>query len=138
MDYSQARNIIVGMVVDVWDSSLPIEYPNKILKPLPSADQSWGRLTVFHDEFKQSTVSDSSRKKRYDRKGNFILQIFTKLNNGLSDSDLISQSFVDNFEGATDESGEIWFKNAQIREVGETDAHYQVNFICNFSYTHIK
>lgn len=138
MEYDEARDIIIGMVIDNWDSSNPIEYQNKKLKPLPTADETWARVNIFHNPFALSSLADSSSMRRFNRSGNLIIQIFTPFNTGMGDSDTLTKIFVDLFEGKTDSSGQIWFRGAYIREIGNKDSHYQVNFICEFQYSQVK
>jgi len=137
-ELAEARDIINNMVTAAWDTNNPIEYQDKILDPLPSADECWGRVTIKHNLFGQASFADGTGKKRFDRSGSLIIQVFTPPNDGLTKSDQITLSLLDAFEGKTDSAGAIWFRESYINEVGISGAHYQANFITSFYYTHIK
>lgn len=135
--YAQARDDILTMVKTVWDTTgLTMVYDDVAGEP-PAGATSWARSTIRHNEGRQTTLADAEGKKRFERTGLLIVQIFTPSGEGLSSADDLAKVISDAFEGQTSPRG-VWFKNVRVNEVGPSGNWYQVNVVVEFQYDEVK
>ncbi len=124
---SQAKEAIYGAFKSGWSN--PYYFDNEVVE---TEDGNWARLTVRHSTSNQETLGPVGNRK-FQRNGNVIVQLFTKLGEATDDVDSLSATIRAIFEGKTI-SG-VNFSSVNVREIGPSGAWYQTNIEAPFNYT---
>lgn len=95
-------------------------------------NRSWVRPTVRHATGGQASLSGEDGTRRWKRAGTFIIQVFTLVGGGASESDALAGSLERYFEGIR--SSPVWYRNIRAIEVGKDGSYVQVNFMAEFEY----
>lgn len=99
----------------------------------PPDDQAWMRFTVRHTVMGQETLGGEGNRK-FRRLGIAVTQIFTPIDQGVSEADTLAQLVKNVFEGVRLTGTTVRFLDVQIIEVGPENKWYQVNVEANFEY----
>ena len=99
--------------------------------PAPQKGAPWVRLVVRHQTSKQDTLGRKGKRK-WQRRGMILIQVFTPSNEGRSESDAIVESLRGIYEGVTF-SG-VTCDNFIPRESGVVDDEYMVVVDVPFAY----
>lgn len=126
-----------------WTPNL-CAYPNQDFT-LPALSVVWARWRCQHATGNQSSLSTVIGKKRWERGGNLIIQVFTPLNASELSAYDTSEIVVGAYEGKRTPSG-VWFRNVRVQEVNKDIAGgitanvsgwIQRNVIADFLYGQI-
>lgn len=115
-------------------STVERRYDGKDSHTPPDVQSSWIYATVRHASGGQAALAGAGGVRRWNRAGTLIVQCFAPLNKkGREVAMSIAVALRDHIQ-SLQTSGGVWFTNATFREVGVSDAWYQVNFSATFSY----
>lgn len=122
-----------GKTVMYWDSKQAVPTTNDG----DSNPDAWARIIVQHSLSNQASLANRSGQRRFTRMGLVTVQIFTPLGTGLSIADKMYRIVIDAFEGKAT-SGNVWFRNVRLNEIGPSGSWFQSNVIAEFEYDEIK
>lgn len=104
----------------------------------PDANVSWVYASVRHAAGSQGSLAGADGSRRWNRQGTLIVQCFVPLHlTGRDGAMAIAAALQNSIQRLHTPHG-VWFTNATLREVGVSDAWYQVNFSATFSYDDIN
>lgn len=123
-----------GPVQLIFDDT-PGSVPSSVsaVQPPPT----WARVRVQHSTGRQASLSGSTGKRRWERTGFLLVQLFTPLFGGQVLADEIASIILNAFEGYSTSSG-VWFRNARMNEIGKDGAWLQTNILVDFQYDEVK
>jgi hypothetical protein len=130
-----AREVIYQKWVDDWGATSLFTFDNE--KYNPPSGSAWARVGVRHRGSALESIGGAGNN-NYQRTGVLFVQVFTPIDQGVSEADSLSQAARAIFEGITLSNNAIRFNNAVIREVGSDGSWYQVNVECEFQYDERK
>lgn len=144
--YDSARDEILGLFNEYWGAQTPavnggqavdVLWPGVSSDP-PLADKPFARISVQHSTSNQSTFGETGGR-RFRRAGLVIVQVFAPISagGGVALAERLAMIARDTYEGKGTPSG-IWFRNAQIREIGATETWLQFNVVVEFIYDEQK
>ncbi len=143
--FEEAIDIILAIFKTAWDAGATnptlVDYQN--VKPAnnvtlpPDTNLSWARVTIQHQDGRQSSLSGALGVKRFDRDGLLTVQIFVPAGEGLSEAHTLSKIVADAYEGVAGNNG-IWFRNVRVNEIGPDGDWFQTNILIDFTYDEIK
>lgn len=137
---TEARDDMLKMVRDAWlaggyaDANLI--YDDKE-GSIPATQTTWARVTVRHEEGRQSSLSGGLGSQKYLRTGTLFVQIFEPSGEGLSSIDLSAKIIMDAFEGKASPNG-VWFRNVTFQEIGPDGNFFNGNVTIDFEYDELK
>lgn len=136
--YEEAVDQMLGILVAVWDPSIPIFYENSDKeKPSGTQDEKYLRAFVRHVMNPNRTLSGGVGSTLYERSGTLTFHVHTPIGKGLQLSYALCKVLTDAYESKTT-SGGVWFRNARVKEVGRTDNSFQSNVLIDFNYHELK
>lgn len=148
--YNAARDAINLQFYTDWQALAPAQN-NSVEPPVrwmgddsgnnPDPAQPWAWITILHGPSFQDTLGpDAAGGRSFQRTGTVTIQIFAPLSRGqgLTQAEALAIIARNAFEGRTAGSGEIWFRNVAIQEVGADGAWFQVNVVADFLYDELK
>jgi hypothetical protein len=136
MNYSEARDEMLAVFNAAWQAeSLPVVWSD-LPSEIPSTQTPWARVTIRHSTSNQSSLSGASGAKMWDRMGTLWVQIFTPIGGGNVEGYRLAQLVTNAFQAA--KSGEVWFRNSRINEVGSDGAFEQINVLTDFLYNDVR
>lgn len=146
----EARDYILDKFKAAWDANAgqfnggtvpDVEWPNVPISEddkghMSKGNKPWARVRVQHNSGEQRTLAEKPNR-RFTRRGLVTVQVFAPAGKrGLVTGDRLGNVALDAFEG--EETGDVWFRNAVLREVGVDGAWYQVNVVAEFEYDATK
>lgn len=135
--FQVAKDEILGLFKTAWDTTgYEAIYENVGDDPPGSADP-WARATLRHFAGGQASLANDNGRRRWEREGNIVIQIFVPAGDGLSEAYDLAKIVADAYEGAATAS-QVWFRNVRIQEVGPDKSWFQVNVIADFTYDEVK
>lgn len=147
LTFTQARDEILTVFKTAWDAGIEttgkvVIYPdakNQVPKTndADSNPNLWARVSVVHDTGRQATLGGIGNR-LFQREGSVTVQVFTPIGTGLSIADKVYKIVVDAFEGKTSASGNVWFRNVRVNEIGPEGTWFQANIIADFEYDEQK
>jgi hypothetical protein len=137
LTYFEARREILVLFKAAWDPTghAAIFQDTKDDKPVGVAP--YAKVFINHFDGGQGSLTGSDGTSVFDRVGTLLVQIFTPPGDGLSLAYALGKILSDAYEGKATPGG-VWFRNAQIKEIGADGAYQQLNFLVDFEYTEIK
>ena len=81
------------------------------------ADSAWVRLAIRHNFGGQETIGSEGNRK-FERRGNFIVSIYTACNNGTQEADNLVQGVLDILDGKRVPGTTVRFNNVIPTEIG--------------------
>lgn len=101
----------------------------------PDPTKPWAEVVVRHVTGVQSTLSQDTGKRRFEKGGVVTVAVYAPLGavGGLGTGELLVEVAKKAFEGKATANG-VWFRNARIVEVGHDRAWYHWNVIADFVY----
>ena len=139
-----ARDEILGRLKSVVDGLTSPPGPLKVIwddkkdqPPRANPTESWARALVQHTTGRQASLSGATGRKRWERGGFLIVQLFTPALEGQNLADELGSIIRGAFEGYSTPSG-VWFRNPRINEVGQDGAWLQTNIFVDFLYDEVK
>jgi hypothetical protein len=141
MNRVTARDTIAEVINDAWSADasttgLALLWDDVTgEKPGEDADGNalpYGRCSIRHLTAEQETLGGPGVRK-HQIEGIVTVQIFTPYGDGQGLADLIAQVLIDATRNVR--VGELWFLEAQAREVGQSGPWSQTNFQASFRYT---
>ena len=144
-DIATAKDDIAKIFYDAWiadsiSQDIKVYFDKKDDDvSLKNGSSSWARFTIKHFDggFSRQSLTDSGRKKSYQRDGVVIIGIFTPIGEGVTLDSSLASIAMGAFEGKTTPNG-VWFRSARFNEVGVSNAWFQTNVKVNFNYSEIK
>lgn len=133
-----AAREMVARFRDVWNPR-PCDFPG-VKFQLPAETVTWARWRIQHSGGGQTSLAGYDGKRRFDKVGNIIIQVFTPLQGGAIVSYDAAQLAVNAYEGKTTPSG-IWFRSVRPDELldsEQTGTWWQINVVAEFLYDQIK
>ncbi len=150
LSQTQARDQIATLVKTATDAIAafgvnPDESENVIWddtrRDIPSEESppaTWARVTVRHLTSEQASLSDEAGVRRYTRRGQVTVQIFTPLKgDGLVAADSIASAIQGAFLGVSTPNG-VWFRSVRTNEVGIDGSWFQTNVLAEFQYDEVR
>ena len=144
----EARDYILAKFKAKWDADTPaltgdasvpaVEWPNiePPQPPLSAGNKPWARITVRHSRGSQRSFGEAPNR-RFTRTGVVTVQVFVPAaKRGLVTGDRLGNVALSAFEG--EESGDVWFRDAVLTEVGVDGNWYQMNATATFEYDVLK
>lgn len=130
---SEAKIAINDRFIAEWEGKTPYTIDNdEFLEP---ENVAWTRLTVRNIGGGQSSLGRIGNR-RYDRKGIIVVSVFTPVEQGTSEADLLAQAALVLFEGTR--FGGVTVNDGVVKEVGAKNTWYQEVMTAEFSYDEIK
>lgn len=126
-----------------WSPRLA-DYPNQDFN-IPALSVVWARWRCQHATGDQSSLATVNGKRRWNRGGNVIVQVFTPLNASELSAYDTAEIVVRAYEGKTTPSG-VWFRNVRVQEANKdisggiaanVSGWIQRNVIADFLYNQI-
>lgn len=130
---SEAKIAITDRFIAEWEGKTIYTTENEGFTE-PEKD-TWVRLTVRNIGGGGVSMGRVGNR-RYDRKGIIVVSIYTSVEQGTSEADLLAQDALVLFEG-TRFNG-VTVNDGVINEVGADDTWYQINMKAEFEYYEIK
>lgn len=134
--FAQAMREIEALMRNAWPYKVAWPGTNFDTKKDVTAKDTWARYTIQHNFGDQSSLSDTLGKRRFNKEGNLIIQVFTPLNKGVISAYDAAEIVVKAYEGKSTPSG-VWFRNVRINEVPSEGSWEQINVIVDFIYDQI-
>ena len=107
-------------------------------RDIPDAGATWARVTIRHLTSEQASLSDDAGVRRYTRRGQVVVQIFTPLKgDGLVAADSIASAIQGAFLGVSTPNG-VWFRSVRTNEVGIDGSWFQTNVLAEFQYDEVR
>jgi hypothetical protein len=133
-----ARETIYQRFVDQWGTTTPYVFDNEAYSA--PVESPWVRIAVRHAVSTLETIGGIGvgGVNTFQRTGIVFAQVFTPLDQGLYQADVLSQQVRAIFEGVTLSSNAIRFTNAEIREIGPSENWYLTNVQATFQYDERK
>lgn len=103
----------------------------------PPVDDEWARLTVRHTGGGQETLGKVGNRK-FARLGSVFVQVFTPIDQGTSEADVLVTTARNAFEGITLAGTTLRFLDVVAREAGPDGKWYQTVVEANFEYDETK
>lgn len=147
MTYTAAKDELYGIVLAAINDgvasaivpNIEMRWPGVVVIASPPNDGYWGRVFYTTVRDIQASLSDINSIKRYEALGQLIVQIYSpvsivgSIDNGNLLAELVRKSFR-----RPSPSGVLSFTNQQVREVGNTDTHYQTNVMVECTYDNFE
>jgi hypothetical protein len=141
-----ARDYILAKFKTAWDANAAavnggtvpeVEWPNiPTSRPLSEGNEPWARIVVKHTLGSQRSLGEKPNR-RFQRDGIVLVQVFVPAaKRGLVTGDRLGNVALDAFEG--EESGDVWFRDAVLAEIGVDGNWYQFNVTATFEYDVVK
>jgi hypothetical protein len=139
----QAIDEIYGLLFTAWRASFPtavILFPD--VDGEPPASGVWSRVVVQHTNGGQAALAGGLGLQMWDRSGVVGVQVFSDAGRGMTGPSghgvLWAASVMrDALEGAAT-TGNVWFTNVKLVEVGRDGNWQQVNVTASFEYQQLK
>jgi len=118
-----------------------IDWPGKNFI-LPDASATWARWRLQYVLANQSSLSDVGGKRRWQRQGMVMVQVFTPLNTGTELLYSAAEIVVGAYEGKRTPGG-VWFRNVRISGDSVSDVASEVtnwsqlNVLADFQFDQI-
>lgn len=132
---------------DVPANKLPCDYPGTEFNVGALTKSSvWARFRIQHYDAGQSSLANVNGKRRYERSGNIIVQVFVPQASGVIIAYQYAEKVINAYEGR-EAPGGAWFRNVRPVEIGnaeelegETNSGlwYQINVFADFEYEQLK
>lgn len=132
---NQARERVYSQFLAGWGVLSPVTFDNEAYTP-PSGAR-WVRLVMRHTVGLQETLGAPGLR-RFERRGNVIVQCFVPLNAGVAAADELATAARTVFEGKTLGTEAVHFFGVSTREIGNDGAWYQINVEASFLYHETK
>ncbi len=100
----------------------------------PEGDKRWLRVTMNHTDGRQASLAGATAVKRWNPAGLVMVQCFARLAKGSIKEAIKMATAVQNALQGKATPNCVWFRNAQINEVGPDKFWYQVNMTAIFDY----
>ena len=100
------------------------------------ASVKWVRISVKHANGTRTSLGRQDGKSKQTQSGFVFIEIFTPRDNGLQDSDTLSEAFADSLRNFSD--GDIWIGDVSVVEMGEDGSWFRSDVIAEFSYDLIR
>lgn len=100
----------------------------------PEGGKRWLRVTMNHADGRQASLAGATPVKRWNRTGLVMVQCFAPLAKGSIKEAIKMATAVQNALQGKATPNCVWFRNAQINEVGPDKFWYQVNMTAIFDY----
>ena len=136
LSYEQAVDEIQAMILAAWTPTGHKIFWEGVEADRETDDTAWAVSTIRHVTGRQQTLGGRGNR-AFERAGIIIIQIFTRIGNGLHESYQLAKVMADGFEGKHSPGG-VWFRNVTLNEVGKDGAFTQVNVNIEFRYNEIK
>jgi hypothetical protein len=123
-----------------WDAqggTIPLVFYQDTVTDIPKDGSAWAKISVLHQNGGQATLGEVGNR-TFRREGLVIVEIHSPFGEGLANGDLLSKVALDAFEGNTTASGEIWFRNARLSEIGQDGDWHISTVMVDFEYDEIK
>ena len=150
MTAEEATDYILAKFKTAWDANAgafnggtvpDVEWPRVAIDEddkghLSKGNKPWARIRVQHNAGEQRSMGEKPNR-RFTKYGIVTVQVFTPAGKrGSVTGYRLGNVALDAFEG--EESGDVWFRNAVLREVG-VDGHWdQMNVYAEFEYDTVK
>lgn len=126
----EAKEAVLQAWRDGWASNdIPYVLDNEAFEA--GAPPRWLRLSIRGVEGAQETLG-AVGSRRFLRRAKLYVQVFTEANRGTQAGDQIAEQVRGIFEGKR--VGPVWFKHADIEDVGNTERWFQQNIAAEFCY----
>lgn len=143
LTHDQAIDQIYGLVYAAWRAILPTAvmlFPD--VDGEPPASGIWSRAHAQHLGGGQASLSGGLGQQMWDRTGTLGIQVFSDAGRGLSGASgngvlWAASKMRDAIEGAAT-SGDVWFTNVRLVEVGRDGNWQQVNVTASWQYHQLK
>lgn len=100
----------------------------------PDGGKRWMRITMNHTDGRQASLAGDTGARRWNRTGLVMVQCFAPLAKGSIKEAIRMAAAVQNALQGKASPNCVWFRNAQINEVGPDKFWYQVNMTAIFDY----
>lgn len=131
--FFQATDAMAKRWATGWGSTTPYVFEGEQYRP--SRGTSWCRVSIRHEAGEQ-TSQGAPTTRRFTRRGQVNIQVFTPSNGGTATGMQLAQQALDIFEGTTFSS--IYFFDGQVEEIGLDGEWMQHLVSCSFDYQQIK
>ncbi len=131
-----ARDEIQALFKVAWDTTgLPLHYWDVSADVPGISNGAWASIQVQWLLGRQRGFATGTR--RYEREGLVSISLYTPFGAGMQQSDDLSKTIYDTFEGVDTPNG-VWFRNVRVITVGHSGEWFQVNILADFLYDEVK
>lgn len=131
---NEARQVVYNRFITEWGVTTPFVLDNEQFDA-EQINSAWVRLSIKNKIAGQETLGVIKRR-RFKRDALLFVQVFTPVNIGLSEGDILCEKVRCIFEGIN--ISDVWFSASTIRENGTDGAWFQMLVETEFSYEQIK
>lgn len=140
MTPEQAVDAIYGRLKEEWalhQESAPVPI---VWDDMPAPEQAkatpWVRAKASHASGGQLTFGEAGSR-RFGREGTVMVQVFAPATGfGVTTAGRLAKIALDAFEGKS--AGEVWFRNARLRDLPAEGPWARVNVLADFAYDEVK
>lgn len=136
LTYEQAVDDMMAMLKAAWDPTGHKMFYESVDADRETDNTAFAMALIRHASGQQQTLGAAGGR-TFVRRGIIIVQIFTRIGNGLRESYQLAKVVADGFEGESSENG-VWFRNVRINEIGKDGMFIQTNVNIEFEYTELK
>lgn len=135
MNLYEARDFLQKHFLTEYAGDFPISLDNQPSKT-PDIPEKWVRVIIRNNDSSQSSLGRKNNRK-FEHLGIIIIQVYTPVNKGTKENDLLSSEIAD-LMGSFHE-GSLWTQESIIRSIGNDDrGYYQQNVVTEFTYEETK
>lgn len=115
----------------IWEDT-KLDLPEGSDPPLP-----YIKVFIRHQNAGQGSLSGTSGNRMFDRRGQVVIQLYTPVGDGLTDSDIFATTLKNAMEGQSTANG-VWFRDVNAREVGKDGPKFLTNITAEFEYVEVR
>jgi hypothetical protein len=141
--FNDAYDQIFGLFRAKWFADTPaitggpvpeVEYQGMTSIGSPPQDAPWCRISLQHVTNNSAALNPDGVRKRFTVTGVVAVQIFVPIGQGLVLIRQLAPVAKEAFQGVRTADDSIWFREAQISEVGAEGSWFQMNVTASFEY----
>lgn len=111
---AQALTEICLVYTDVYGAD-NIDLPNKAFAEPDDAEIGYARMILSHTDMGQSSLSDATGFKLWERSGLGVIELYTPIGAGIVDAYNAAEEVVKLYQNASTPSG-VWFRNVRLED----------------------
>lgn len=136
MTYEEAVDQMFDLLKEAWAPTGYAAFYDDVAQERMGTDAPFIRAFIRHSSGGLQAFG-STEKQSFERMGYLMVQIYTPVAKGLSESYRLAKIVSDAFEGKSTPEG-VWFRRGRISEAGKDGMFKVLNFVTDFEYTEIK
>lgn len=137
--FASAKAVFDGTAAALLGYVPDVRWPGAPLATVPDYTKLWARVSLQIVTDEQASLANNNDKRFFWATGLLFIQLFCPRNVGgsIDKGRLIAEQIQNKFRHQST-SGEIWYRNAKVVELPETEDSYPINVIVQFKYKTIS